>query len=249
MHMLFIDESGNPPPPGKSGLQYFVLGGVIIPEEVWPKLSAELTRLKRYYDVTGEIKWRYFVPGNSKSENSLLHLEPQKRDEFRLQLFTALTRYKSVKIISIIADVPSAYADSTIVDDDGLYQRAYKVLTERFQYFLQDIERESGQRINGIIICDHRNSHQDDRLRALHQRLVNSEGEFTSKYDNLIEGLFLAPSHYSVGIQFADLVAGAIFRKYASSDSRFFDLIRPLIRTSPSGKPEGFGLVAIPKSK
>lgn len=249
MHILFIDESGNPPPPGKAGPTNFVLGGVIIPEEIWPKLSADLKRLKRDFAVTGEIKWRYFIAGNRKPENSLLHLEPAKRDELRLQLFQALSRYKSIKIISVVANIQRAYLDTSIRDDSGLYHRAYKVLTERFQYFLQDLERESGQRINGLIVCDHRNNHQDDRLRALHQKLVNSEGIFTSTYANLIEGLFLAPSHYSVGIQFADLVAGAVFRKFESNDERFYDLIKPLIRTSATGRIEGYGVVKLPRGE
>ena len=210
-------------------------------------MAADLKRLKREYSVHGEIKWRYFIAGNRKPENSLLHLEAEKRDEFRSQLFHALTRYKSVKVISIIADTQRSYADSTIRDETGLYHRAYKVLTERFQYFLQDLERESGQRINGLIVCDHRNNHQDDRLRALHQKLVNAEGNATSVYANLIEGLFLAPSHYSVGVQFADLVAGTIFRKFESGDDRFYELIKPLIRTSAAGRMEGYGLVTLPK--
>jgi len=105
MHLLFIDESGIPSPPGREGPKYFVLGGVIIPEEIWPKLSADIKRLKNDYSVTGEIKWRYFVAGNRKRENSLLHLDAAKRDQLRIQLFRALARYKSVKVISIIADV------------------------------------------------------------------------------------------------------------------------------------------------
>jgi hypothetical protein len=247
MHILFIDESGNPPPPGKLGSKNSVLGGVIIPEEIWPKLAADLKRLKKEYDVSGEIKWRHFIAGNRKPENSLLHLNPAQRDTLRLKLLQALVRYKSIRIISVIADIQLSYADSTIIDDNGLYHRSYKVLTERFQYFLQDMERESGQRINGLVVCDHRNNHQDDRLRALHQNLVNSEGIFTSTYANLIEGLFLAPSHYSVGIQFADLVAGAVFRKFESSDDRFYDVIKPLVRTSTTGNAEGYGLVRLPK--
>ena len=247
MHILFIDESGNPPPPGKKGLRHFVLGGIIIPEEIWPKLSADLRRIKKQFAVTGEIKWRYFVAGNRKPENSLLHLETSTRDELRMQLFHAMTRYKSVKVIAVVADVQRSYADPTIKDDDGLYQRAYKVLTERFQYFLQDLQRESGHSINGLIVCDHRSSQQDDRLRDLHQRLITSEGGLAARYDNIIEGLFLAPSHYSVGIQFADLVAGAIFRKFEAQDSRFFDLVLPLIRTSAKGSIEGYGIISLPK--
>lgn len=249
MHILFIDESGNPTPPGKPGLKHFVLGGVIIPEEVWPKLATDLKRIKKEFSVIGEIKWRYFVAGNMKPENSLVHLPRENRDQLRLQLFHALTRYKSIKVISVIANTQLAYADPTIKNDEILYQRAYKMLTERFQYFLQDLERTSGQHVKGLIICDHRNHQQDERLRALHQQLINGSGIFTSNYSNLIEGLFMAPSHYSVGIQFADLVAGAIFRKYGADDDRFFNIISPLIRTSHTGQVEGYGLVKLPRQK
>ena len=70
---------------------------------------------------------------------------------------------------------------------------------------------------------------------------------YASNYANLIEGLFIAPSHYSVGIQFADLVAGAVYRRVEANDARFFDVIKPLIRTGTNGKIEGYGIVKIPK--
>jgi hypothetical protein len=247
MHILFIDESGGLPPPNKQGPRHFILGGLIIPEEIWPKLAADLKRIKKSYGVTGEIKWRYFIAGNNKPDNSLINLAPAQRDAMRLELFQAMARYKSLRIISIICDVQASYHNAMIVNEDGLYHRAYKVLTERFQYFLQDTERTNGLKINGLIVCDNRNSREDSRLQQFHQTLANRNATFTSNYGNMIEGLFIAPSHYSVGIQFADLVAGAIYRHVEASDARFFDIISPLIRTSPEGRLEGYGLVKIPK--
>lgn len=249
MHLLFIDESGNPPPPDKAGLTHFVLGGVVIPEKIWPILASELKRIKAKYDVQGEIKWRYFVPSNTKPDNTLKHLPREQRDQLRFDLFHALALHKGVRIISTVANVAKAYADPTITNDIELYHRAYKAMTERFQYFLQDMERTSGQQINGLIVCDHRNSHEDDRLREMHQGLLNSQGIVASNYKNLIEGLFLAPSHHSVGIQYADLVAGAIFRKEAHNDTRFYDVIKPLIRTSDTGQVDGYGIILIPKGQ
>jgi Protein of unknown function (DUF3800) len=35
MHILFVDESGTPPSPDKPKNKYFVIGGVIIPEDHW----------------------------------------------------------------------------------------------------------------------------------------------------------------------------------------------------------------------
>jgi hypothetical protein len=76
---------------------------------------------------------------------------------------------------------------------------------------------------------------------------MTSNTDNVSKYSNVIEGLFIAPSHLSVGIQFADLVAGAIFRKFKSKDERFYAQIAGSLRTSPSGNVEGFGIVKFPK--
>lgn len=57
----------------------------------------------------------------------------------------------------------------------------------------------------------------------------------------------MAPSHLSIGIQFADLVAGAVFRKYARNDNRFFDLIKHAFKKSEKGIIEEHGLIHWPK--
>ncbi|MHB8385172.1 DUF3800 domain-containing protein [Metallibacterium sp.] len=56
-----------------------------------------------------------------------------------------------------------------------------------------------------------------------------------------------SPSHQSIGIQFADMVAGAVYRKYAKGDDRFFDQIVASFRASPRGEINGFGIVHFPK--
>ncbi|WP_434713473.1 DUF3800 domain-containing protein [Rhizobium sp. YTUHZ045] len=60
--------------------------------------------------------------------------------------------------------------------------------------------------------------------------------------------MFLAPSHMSVGVQFADMVAGAIWRRFESGDETWFDAIKPAFRTSPDGKIDGFGICRFPKA-
>lgn len=57
MHFLFIDESGSPPPLSKAAeTPFFVLGGIVIPEDAWKKLDADLARIKRAFKIHGEIK-------------------------------------------------------------------------------------------------------------------------------------------------------------------------------------------------
>lgn len=248
MQLLFIDESGTPPSIKKAAeAGYFVLGGVVIPEEVWLKLATDLKKIKVNYEVTGEIKWRFFAPDRGGPKHALSHLDGDRKNSLRLDLYKALTAYKSVKVISVVVNCEAEYKKGFAATPDAIYWAAYKQLTERFQYYLQDLSKIIGHSVHGIVVCDNRGPADDDNLRKVHSKLVTGTSrEFVSNYSNVIEGLFIAPSHMSVGIQFADMVAGAIFRKFKAGDSRFYDLIHPSIRSSPAGKIVGYGLVKSP---
>lgn len=248
MQILFVDESGTPPPPNKAReTPFFVLGAIVIPEDVWRQLADDLKRLKDQAGITGEIKWRYFAPSREGAKvNSLSHLQGAAKEAVRTKLYELIGKYKSVKLISVCTNVELAYRLDYIGDADDLYGYSYKQLTERFQYYLQDLERMVGNRVNGIIVCDHRAPKDDERLRELHQKLIEGKKANFSSYPNLIEGLFIAPSHLSVGVQLADMCAGAVFRAVAKKDERFWRQIEPSFRRSPQGKLEGYGLVKFP---
>jgi Protein of unknown function (DUF3800) len=248
MHILFVDESGSPPEREKAALQpFFVLGGIVIPEDIWAKMAGDLARLKGQFKIDGEIKWRYFAPDRGGKAHALSHLSGVERETLRTQLYQAIGRYKSVRLICVVTNTELAYKQAYITTGDDLYWYSYKQLTERFQYYLQDLERTVGQKLNGIVVCDHRGPKDDERLRELHHKLLSSARSTISSYGNMIEGLFIAPSHLSVGIQFADMVAGAVFRAYRAQDTRFAEQIKPAFRTSPKGKFDGYGLVKFPK--
>jgi hypothetical protein len=247
MQMLFVDESGTPPPPGKlDAAPLFVLGGIVVPEDFWAKIAADLRRLKAKYEIAGEIKWRYFAPPKGGKTHSLSHLDGARKDALRVELYETIKSYRSIRLICVVTHVQSAYGLPYVNTADDLYWYSYKQLTERFQYYLQDLERTVGQRVNGIVICDHRAPQDDERLRELHHRLLVGDRENFARYSNLIEGLFIAPSHLSVGIQLADMVAGAVFRKFNAQDERFFSQIEGSFRRSPTGKVEGYGIVQFP---
>lgn len=249
MQILFIDESGTPPPVEKIETSpLFVLGGAIIPDEFWHRVKADLEAAKRDFDVTGEIKWRFFSPDNRK-RNSLSHLDAGQKEALRTRLFGIIARYKSIKTMSVIVDVSAAYALPYLNSPDELYWYAYKTMTERFQYYLQDISRIAGQRINGIVVCDHRGPNDDRRLQELHAKLLLGQHEAHSNYANLVEGVFIAPSHLSIGIQFADMVGGAVLRRFKANDARFFDQIADTFRKSEAGRVEGYGLIRFPKGR
>lgn len=249
MQILFIDESGSPSAPDKTKNEpWFVLGGVIIPEEYWHKIKAELDLIKKKYFLAGEIKWRFFSPPKENAKpHSLSNLSALQKENLRSDLYAILRKYKSIKTLGVATDATTAYELPYINNSDDLYWYSYKQITERFQYYLQDISRISGHKTNGIIICDHRAPKDDQRLQELHAKLLVGHKDAHSNYANLIEGVFIAPSHLSVGIQFADMVAGAVLRKFKASDDRFYKQIEDTFRKSEKGKIDGFGLVVFPK--
>ena len=248
MHILFVDESGSPPEPDKAHAQpYFVLGGIVIPEDIWAKVASDLARLKSHHHIDGEIKWRHFAPDRGGKVHALSHLSAEQREALRTQLYEVIKHYKSIRLICVVTNTVKAYELGYIKTGDDLYWYSYKQLTERFQYYMQDLERVVGQKLNGMVVCDHRGPKDDARLRELHHKLMNGKSGVISAYGNMVEGLFIAPSHLSVGIQFADMVAGAVYRVFSTTDKRFADQITSAFRSSPAGKIEGYGVVKFPK--
>jgi hypothetical protein len=131
---------------------------------------------------------------------------------------------------------------------NDIYHLTYKGVTERFQYFLQDSSRITGQTQYGVVISDHRMSSDDESLRTRHHELIEQEGSFTSKYENIVETIMFSPSHASPGLQLTDMVAGAVHRAYRYGEPRFASMIKRSFRTSPSGDIMGYGLVTMPKA-
>lgn len=248
MHLCFVDESGTPAKPGRDRPRYFVIAGIIVPEERWQILANGLRGLKIEKRYRGELKWRYFAPANNDESNPMLNWSQEERDDLRARVFRLVTSQRSIRIIGSICQAAPAYDLQNVNGQSDIYYHTYKVVTERFQYFLQDVTRESGHTTLGMIVADHRGRGDDEQLRSQHQRLVFSERQYTSTYQNFVEGLFFAPSHMSVGIQLSDMVAGAIWRRFEANDTKWFEHIEPSLRRSRSGRIDSYGICRFPKA-
>lgn len=225
MHLLCIDDSGTICPAHKITQDYFVLAGPIIPEEEWHNLKDIFFKICETFNVQGEIKWRFFGqrPGREDKKNTLSHLNTCERDKLREELLEALIAIKSIKIITVTLHQPTIYKSVQITMPEQAHAYVYKSLVSLFQMYLQGLSVTAGSKNYGLIISDHRNPMQDTALRNLHMEILKSDTPVP--YPNLIEGLFFSPSHHSIGIQFADLIAGAVFRHYQHGDSKYYNLL------------------------
>ncbi len=248
MHLLFVDESGTPPKPDKITNKYFVIAGISIAETKWMELRDAMLGLKVRYKVRGEVKWRYFSPNNDDALNPFKKLSEEKRNAFRNEAFRILRQTKGVRVIACVANCEEADRTAHVNEQADLYDATYKPVSERFQYYLQDLGKPKDTPQLGIVIADHRGREDDKRFRSHHQKLLHSSSEFMSNYKNLVETLLFVPSNLSLGIQFADLAAGAVWRKFERGDPRWYDLLEPAIRKDKNGSVDGFGIVKFPKS-
>lgn len=248
MYIFFADESGNAPPSldRAKGQKYFVIGGLIIPDAEWRGIAAKLHGIKTRRKLHGELKWRYFAPGNVDDQNPMRAMPFVERDNVRNEVLGIVTSVKSIRVLAAVASIPVCFSMPSIKSAEDLYGLTYKPLSERFQYYLQDLKKQTGSEQFGMVVCDHRGPADDKALRAHHQRLISGPGIYTSKYPNFIETILFAPSHMSVGLQLADMVAGSVWRKFERGDDRAYKLIEPAIRRGPTGNVDGYGIVKVP---
>ncbi|PKU95406.1 DUF3800 domain-containing protein [Bifidobacterium pseudolongum] len=253
MQLLFLDESGTSPSPESVSKNpdknpYFVLGGLIIPEMEWKSLQYTLNSLKDEYGVVGEIKWRYFFPHPSSGKKTpLSHLTLEQINELRLRLFQIVACRPALCVVAAVVDTKRYYETHPGNDAEDMYHDAFGEVCSRFQYYLQDMSRQhDGRPFYGMVVIDERNHQQNRQLENFHYDLLTSSSPTATKFNNLVEGLFIAASHHSVGVQFADLVAGAVYRKVSKNDSSFYDIIERNVRCGQHGV-NGFGIISLPK--
>jgi len=128
---------------------------------------------------------------------------------------------------------------------EDTYATGLMFLAERFQLLLQAEDDV------GMIIVDSRFREDDARLRRFFADLTQ-DGTPYSKLDRIIEGLFLGPSHYSIGLQCADLVVAitASAERGVGQARGYLRTLPPPLRRSPrEGRGGGRRHQALPRHR
>jgi hypothetical protein len=126
--------------------------------------------------------------------------------------------------------------------DEETYATALTFLAERFNRFLT---REDS---HGVIVLDSRERESDDRLRRYFDR-IHREGTRYTELGRIVDSLLLGPSHFSLGLQVADLVVGTTLaaQRAPGDASRWFKQLAPRFARHPdSGEVDGVGLKFFP---
>ena len=226
MHLLFVDESGQPDE------KTFAVGGVVVRADDWSVVRAAWGRAlaEHHWPAGRELKWHGIRTGE---------VPPALADTVFDTLASAPLRCHVVLLRPLAGR--QSHPDYFATDEET-YATALMFLAERYQRFLSRVDS------NGVIVLDSRRQEVDERTRRFFERLQR-EGTPYVQLDRIVDSLLLGPSHHSLGLQLADLVVASTLgaRKGQGDASRWHKQLLPLFGRHPdTGAVEGVGLVDFP---
>ena len=228
MHLLFLDESGQ-----LSEQKFFALGGIALRDLDWPLLRDlwQSTLEEHSWPAERQVKWHGIRTGE---------VPPPLADAIIEALAQApITCYVTLLEIELgLKEAPEFFKS-----DEDTYATGLMFLAERFEHLL------AAEDDLGLIVVDSRFREDDARLRRFFADLAH-DGTPYSKLDSIVEGLFLGPSHYSIGLQCADLVVAitAAAERGGSQARGYLKTLLPRFACHPAtGALDGVGIKRFPE--
>jgi len=199
----------------------------------WPALRQvwQETLSEADWPLDREIKWH----GIRKDE-----VPPTLADAiFKALTAAPITAYVTLLDLELGPKLEPDYFGSP----EDIYATALMFLAERFHHLL-DAEDDLG-----LIVVDSRFREDDQRLRRFFADLTK-DGTPYMQLPRIIEGLFLGPSHYSIGLQCADLIVAmtANAERGPGQGRGYLRKLLPRFAVHPAtGELDGVGLKRFPK--
>ena len=220
MHLLYIDDSGSV---GNPEDEYFILGGVAVFERGIYHAIKALDDVVESYQLGGSCH-DIELHGTDMYGGRTLPWRPIKRAEREKMIGDALgviqTQRNAMRLFGV------AVHKASIAPRDPI-EFAFEEICNRFNLFLartNNRDTRSSQAQRGMVIMDEMRHEQPLQALARHFRL---NGTRWGALRNMAEVPLFVDSRASRLVQLADLVAYALWRRYASKDGRFFD---PLVQ-------------------
>lgn len=236
MKIFFLDDSGNPSP--KSANRYFAFGGFSIDADELGVLRQYLEKLWASHSDLGrkgdELKLSFVGNQSSKAlKRNPLHrigLSTVEQRNFVLNALAGLDELKSLEVIISVVDKNYAFGMEN-------KEHGFRTLLERIQKASED------KSVDFLLICDEEQQHSELMREVLHE-----QKSLYLNFTGIQETILFSPSVLSPGVQFADLIVGAVTRMLNHQDLGYFKVISPYLRRAPwnNSNWQGYGLAMFP---
>ena len=218
MYLLYLDDAGSS---GNKQENYFVLGGVAVPENSVRWLSYEMEKLAQELFSHSSMNPRMIefhaseiFSGKTAPWDSIGSKEARK--QIILKVLTIL----SAAYPDIVTFACAVHKNSFSGQDPVL--KAFEDISSRFDFFLQRISPgKNGEK--GLIILD--KSGYESGLQNLAANFREKGNQWGNQLRRIVDTPLFVDSQASRIVQLADHVAYSVFRRYNASDLTYFDPI------------------------
>ena len=209
MHMMFVDESGDPgyPPGGNwkgwGGSTHFARVGVIIHGWKWKAWNDRLASFKRNRGLTWDAEIR--AGDIRRGKGAFVGWDEGRRRFFLQNLMELVGGNPDIALLGVVIDkrqVDTTKSDRVVKPE----VRSLELLLERYNLFLENQRDKSG-----IVILDPTKETSDDNLRRFQSYLLAQSEHLDPLH--IVEGAFFAKSHTSNLIQIADVCSNVFYRE------------------------------------
>lgn len=212
MYILYLDDAGSV---GNPNEKHFILGGLCIFERQIHWLANELEKVaassSHPQPETLELHGNQIFAGR-KFWRSVQ--KPERSRIIRHGLAAARALKGDWCLFGVVVDKIERSPEDPI-------EYAFEQLCNRFDRFLQRKHRQNNSQ-RGIIVLD--KSTRETRLQSMATEF-RSTGHRWGKTRNLADVPFFVDSAATRAVQYADLVAYALWRNFEKGDTQFFDVI------------------------
>ena len=230
MYLLYMDESGDP---GFGNNNNFVLAGVAVHEGQVFQLGKKLDDIQSQFFPTWNVPIGFHATEIRGGKNQpFKQLSPSNRTLLMSKIYDCVSA----------SGFPQLVAFATVMDASTA-QNPHRVLHDTFQDVLQRfnifLTRLFGMDLanKGLAIIDQ--AHQP-RYRELFADFKRIGTQFQGPLTNVIDIPYFAGRRDTRMLQLADFCAYAVFRKYESGDTSYFQKVLPKFdRPGPHEPPHG----------
>jgi hypothetical protein len=213
MYLLYVDDAGSIK---NRNERFFVLAGLAIFERQIFHLDIALEKLAT--EITPGNATLLEFHGNEMQSGRNRWRGLGSREKRRRHICEALQQGLALKGNWALFGV---VIEKSVIDDSQIMEHAFAQLCSRFDMFLGRLHKK-GDTQRGLIIMDE--SVRETELQQL-ARHFRDKGHQWGKLRNLVDVPFFVSSQATRLVQYADLVAYALWRAYEHDDGQFFEII------------------------
>ena len=212
MHIAYLDESGT-----HKEARHFVVAGLVAFERNIYFLSRDLDTIQAKYFPSYQGKVFFHA--------STLHAPAERVEEPFNQLSQVERDRIASEVYQVIAEshvrIIAVAIEKKAIDGDP-YERGFEQVVSRFDRMLGRILRDNDENQRGLIVVAESSYRENLELLA---NKIATEGHRWGNIHNLADIPYFVPAKSTRLLQLADFVSNAVYSKYESGHSKYFDQI------------------------